>query len=104
MIFLFQVSPGDNVVGSTVSTSTLKDNLQDLNTNSTHSLLFRATDGNSNKNNKVKFTTVVSADDIENFWIKYTEVIKGGMTGLKKKDKKKKQKAKKAKKQSGDDS
>jgi len=90
------------VTGSAVPTSTLKDTLQDINTNTTHSLLFRATDGNSDKKKKVKITTVVSASDIEDFWAKYTEVVKGGMTGLKKKDKKKKQKAKKAKKQTGD--
>lgn len=38
-------------------------------------------------------------EDLDSFWAKYTEVVKSGMSGLKKKDKKKKQKQKKAKKQ-----
>ncbi|VVT56248.1 uncharacterized protein SAPINGB_P004914 [Magnusiomyces paraingens] len=60
----------------------------------TNALLFRATDGNSDKKKKVKFSTVVKAEDLEAFWVKYTEVIKAGMVGLRKKDKKKKAKSK----------
>lgn len=60
----------------------------------TNSLLFRATDGNADKRKKVKFSTVVAAEDIEGFWTKYTEVVRSGMVGLRKKEKKKKLKNK----------
>lgn len=104
----FLDAPSDSVEGSSVPTSSLKDTLQDTlqvsdeaNTEK-FALLFRATNGSSDKRKKVKYTTVVSSEDLDNFWIQYTEVVKTGMSGLKKKDKKKKQKAKKAKKQSDD--
>lgn len=96
-------SPSDEVDGSSVPTSSLKDTLADITDNTQHyPLLFRATNGHSDKKKKVKFTTVVTTDDIDEFWVQYTEVVKTGMTGLKKKDKKKKQKAKKVKKTSDD--
>lgn len=97
-----QDSPGDSVEGSSVTTSSLKDTLQDANDAVTEpfALLFRATNGSSNKKEKVKFTTVVSSENIDDFWVQYTEIVKTGMSGLKKKDKKKKQKQKKVKKQS----
>lgn len=60
----------------------------------TNSILFRATDGQSEKNKKIKFSTIVNVDDIDSFWIKYTDVVKKGMTGLRKKEKKKKNKSK----------
>lgn len=69
------------------------------------SILIRATDGNTNapnpKNNsnkvqksaskatKVKISTVVAPEDLEGFFARYAEVCKGGMTGLKKRDRKK---------------
>lgn len=84
-------------------TSSLKDNLSDTNESTQHyPLLFRATNGNSDKTKKIKFTTVVNVQDLDSFWVQYTEVVKAGMSGLKKKDKKKKQKQKKAKKQADD--
>ncbi|KAJ5162126.1 signal recognition particle SRP14 subunit [Penicillium capsulatum] len=73
------------------------------------SILIRATDGNTgapnpksatngkitkNKQSKVKFSTVVSPDDLEAFYTRYAEVCKAGMTGLKKRDRKRKAKAK----------
>jgi signal recognition particle subunit SRP14 len=38
---------------------------------------------------KVKFSTVVDAEELEGFFTKYAEVCKGGMVGLKKRDRKK---------------
>lgn len=58
-------------------------------------MLFRATDGKSDKTKKQKLSTVVESSDLDSFWVKYTEVVKSGMGGLRKKDKKKKR-AKKA--------
>ncbi|CAI7605703.1 unnamed protein product [Penicillium glandicola] len=71
-------------------------------TNSQPSILIRATDGNTNtpnlgrtcketqikskKSQKVKLSTIVNPDDIEAFYVRYAEVCKAGMTGLKKRD------------------
>ncbi|KAK7208269.1 signal recognition particle, SRP14 subunit [Myxozyma melibiosi] len=63
--------------------------LSDITTPSKHSLIFRATDGAADKSKKTKITTVVDADKLDEFWKKYSEVVKSGITGLKKKDKKK---------------
>ncbi|KAJ8101336.1 signal recognition particle, SRP9/SRP14 subunit [Lipomyces tetrasporus] len=52
-------------------------------------LLFRASNGASDKSKKIKYTTVVESDKLEAFWNKYADVVKGGVAGLKKKDKKK---------------
>ncbi|EKV04142.1 Signal recognition particle 14kD protein, putative [Penicillium digitatum] len=73
-----------------------------ISTNSQPSILIRATDGNTNtpnlksasketqvskkKSQKVKLSTVVSPDEIEAFYVRYAEVCKAGMTGLKKRD------------------
>ncbi|KAK9385623.1 signal recognition particle 14kD protein-domain-containing protein [Lipomyces mesembrius] len=55
----------------------------------TYPLIFRASNGASDKSKKIKHSTVVEADKLEAFWKKYSDVVKGGVTGLKKKDKKK---------------
>ncbi|KAJ5864846.1 uncharacterized protein N7529_006762 [Penicillium soppii] len=71
-------------------------------TNSQPSILIRATDGNTNapnpksaskdgkitkdKSTKIKLSTVVNPDELEAFYIRYAEVCKAGMTGLKKRD------------------
>lgn len=75
--------------------------------NSPPSILIRATDGNTNAPNpkseskdgkitkkksskdKVKFSTVVNAADLEAFYTRYADVCKAGMTGLKKRDRSK---------------
>ena len=68
------------------------DDLSDTKTKETFPLLVRASDGD-----KLKISTVVSQDELEEFFGKYGEVCKGGMQGLKKRDRKK-AKAKKEKK------
>lgn len=55
----------------------------------TYSLIFRASNGSADKKKKIKITTVVEAGKLDTFWKRYSEVVKGGVTGLKKKDKKK---------------
>lgn len=62
-----------------------------------YKILLRATDGKSDKNERTKISTHVDPESLPEFWLKYTEVVKAGMTGLRKKDKKKKSKAKVAK-------
>ncbi|CAG7946750.1 unnamed protein product [Penicillium nalgiovense] len=68
--------------------------------NSQPSILIRATDGNTNtpnlkkegkdkvakKSQKIKLSTIVKPDEIEAFYVRYAEVCKAGMTGLKKRD------------------
>ncbi|OQE29967.1 hypothetical protein PENSTE_c002G09793 [Penicillium steckii] len=79
-------------------------------TNSQPSILIRATDGNTSaprvkkdgkvvkgkasKATRVKFSTVVTADELEAFYTRYAEICKTGMTGLKKRDRKRKAKGK----------
>lgn len=60
-----------------------------------YSLLFRATDGKTDKSKRIKISTVVDPQSLEEFWGLYTDCIKSGMSGLKKKDKKKQKKDKK---------
>ncbi|CDK26173.1 unnamed protein product [Kuraishia capsulata CBS 1993] len=56
---------------------------------SAHQILFKV------KTDRKKIRTVVNAEDLDAFWIKYSGALKNGFTGLKK-TKKKKKKAKKA--------
>ncbi|EPS44663.1 hypothetical protein H072_1360 [Dactylellina haptotyla CBS 200.50] len=64
-------------------------------------ILIRATNGKSNdlrhEGKRIKFSTVVEAEQLEAFFTKYAETCKQGLTGLKKKVRKSK-KSKKTKK------
>ncbi|MCJ1359753.1 MAG: hypothetical protein MMC33_009755 [Icmadophila ericetorum] len=85
-------------------------------------ILMRATDGNSQKSTaasktkpkvgkasqvpqapKVKLSTVVRPEDLEEFYVRYAEICKVGMLGLRKRDRSGRKKAKgaKAKKRKG---
>ena len=64
-------------------------------------ILVRATDGNDKKDKRVKLSTVVQADDLENFFVKYAECWKSGMTGLKKRDRSGRKAKAKGKKKKG---
>ena len=50
-----------------------------------YAILFKATDGLSDKKKRVKISTVVDADELTKFWMSYTELMKIGMSGLRKK-------------------
>jgi signal recognition particle subunit SRP14 len=50
------------------------------------------------KEDRIKLSTVVAAEEIEDFFAKYAEVCKAGMVGLRKRDRKKAKKANKGKK------
>lgn len=74
----------------------------DLNPASPLPVLIRATNGSSKEHraDKIKLSTVVEADKLETFFVRYAEVCKAGMQGLKKRDRsgrKNKAKAKKRK-------
>ena len=72
----------------------------DLKPNSPLPILIRATNGKSKEHraDKIKLSTIVQADQLEGFFVRYAEVCKGGMQGLKKRDRSKnKAKAKKRK-------
>jgi signal recognition particle subunit SRP14 len=63
-------------------------------------VIVRASNGKSKRDrpNKVKLSTVVQPDELDNFYVRYAEVCKAGMTALKPRDRsKKKAKAKKKK-------
>lgn len=82
-------------------TNKLSDHLDDLHPASPLPVLMRATNGKSKerKMEKIKLSTVVQPDALEAFYLRYTEVCKSGMQGLKKRDRsgRKKAKAKKRK-------
>ncbi len=67
-------------------------------------MLIRATNGKwkDEKKDKIKISTVVQADELEVFFVKYAEVWKAGMTGLKKRDRSGRKKGKAKKKGAGD--
>ena len=63
----------------------------------------RATNGKSKDKikDKIKLSTVVQADELEAFFVKYAEVWKAGMSGLKKRDRSGRKKGKGKKKIAG---
>jgi signal recognition particle subunit SRP14 len=63
-------------------------------------VIIRATNGKSKekKDKKVKLMTIVETDALEAFFVKYAEVCKLGMSGLKKRDRSKAKEKLKAKK------
>ncbi|PGG95644.1 hypothetical protein AJ79_09935 [Helicocarpus griseus UAMH5409] len=56
-------------------------------------VLIRATNG-QHKAAKVKASTIVQPGDIEGFFLRYAEICKGGMVGMKKRDRSGKKKGK----------
>lgn len=64
----------------------------------TYSILIRVTDGNKEKSARVKLSTVVEPENLDAFWNEYTNVLKAGFVGLKKKSKSKKKTKKASKK------
>lgn len=67
------------------------------------SVLIRATNGKSKEHraDKIKLSTIVEADKLEGFFVRYGEVCKAGMQGLKKRDRSAKKTKLKAKKKKG---
>ncbi|KAL8893100.1 MAG: hypothetical protein Q9215_000105 [Flavoplaca cf. flavocitrina] len=63
-------------------------------------LIIRASNGKSKERrvDKIKLSTVVQPDQLEPFFTRYAEVMKGGATALKKRDRSGRKKATKAKK------
>lgn len=64
-------------------------------TQSPYPLVFRATNGAREKASRKKVSTVVEAAHLAQFWPLYTEALKRGAAGLRKKEKKEKRKVKK---------
>lgn len=85
---------------STFSEPTDEAPFPDLNPTKPLPILIRATDGKRSKTQRKKKTisTLVKPDAMESFFVRYAEVCKAGMSGLKKRDKKKKKEKLKAKK------
>ncbi|KAL8804719.1 MAG: hypothetical protein Q9182_002411 [Xanthomendoza sp. 2 TL-2023] len=93
------VSPQNPSSSSPAKTATASP-FPDLAPPSPLPILIRATDGKSkeHRKDKIKISTIVQPDELEGFFTKYTEVMKGGTTGLKKRDRSGRKKATKAKK------
>lgn len=68
-------------------------------------IIIRATNGIAKENRKsserVRLSTVVMPESVEGFYIKYAEICKAGMAGLKKRDRSKNKQKLKAKKKKG---
>lgn len=68
-------------------------------------ILIRASNGKSQEGRKlgkkIKLSTLVQPDALEAFYLRYAEVCKAGMTGLKKRDRKGAKEKQKAKKKQG---
>ena len=77
------------------------DPLWDLHPPNPLPLIIRATDGKSQSKDrmknkeKVKLSTIVQPEDLDAFYARYAEVLKAGMTGLKRRDRSKRRKGKK---------
>lgn len=64
-------------------------------TSAPYPLIFRVTNGARKREDRVAVSTVVEAKELQKFWLEFSEAIKKGAAGLRKKDKKKdKKKAK----------
>ncbi|KAL8684030.1 MAG: hypothetical protein Q9186_000060 [Xanthomendoza sp. 1 TL-2023] len=100
-IFLTQkrLSPQSPSSSSPITTATTSS-FPDLAPSAPLPILIRATDGKSkeHRKDKIKISTIVQPDELEGFFTKYAEVVKGGTTALKKRDRSGRKKATKAKK------
>jgi signal recognition particle subunit SRP14 len=79
------------------------DLLGDLHPSKPLPIIIRATSGKSreHKADKIKLSTIVEVDALKAFFMRYAEVCKSGMSGLKKRDRSKGKKKMKAKKKKG---
>jgi signal recognition particle subunit SRP14 len=82
------------------ASETTNDPFPDLNPSKSIPILVRATDGKSKESRaeKIKLSTIVEPDALDGFFIKYAEVCKLGMSGLKKRNRSKAKEKLKAKK------
>lgn len=58
------------------------------------SLIFRASNGAPKGKGRISVSTIVTSDDLPQFWTEYAEILKKGTPGLLKKDKRKKKEKK----------
>ncbi|KAI4157322.1 MAG: hypothetical protein LQ342_008369, partial [Letrouitia transgressa] len=70
---------------------------------STLPILIRVSNAKSKerRENKVKLSTIVQADELDAFFARYSDIMKAGMSGLKKRDRSGRKKAKAKKKKAG---
>lgn len=94
----------DDEINGTEEFSDLSNNVKPilhetkLNNSKKYSILIRITDGNKDKNLKIKLSTIVEPEKLDSFWNEYTNILKTGFIGLKKKSKSKKKSKKISKK------
>ena len=105
MLRQLRVTYGEDENASSLpeTTTTIQSSFPDLHPSKPLPILIRATDGKSkeNRKEKVKLSTIVSSDALDGFFVRYAEVCKSGMTGLKKRDRSKRKEKLKAKKKKG---
>lgn len=79
------------------------DSLEDLHPSTPLPLLIRATNGKSKESRakKIKISTIVRPDAINDFFTRYADVCKAGMQALKKRDRSGRKKAKAKKRKGG---
>jgi len=84
------------------SPSTPENPLSDLDSSKPSAILVRATNGKSKEHRKagekVKLSTIVQPDGLEDFFVRYADACKVGMQSLKKRDRSKRKKGKDKKK------
>ena len=82
------VSPPHHSSQATDGPSSQTSRFPDLNLEHPLPILIRATNGKSkdHKAEKLKLSTIIQPTELEAFYIRYTEVCKAGMSGLKKRD------------------
>jgi signal recognition particle subunit SRP14 len=87
-------------IDAAVPEATADEPFPDLNPSKPIPILIRATNGKSkeHRDKKIKLSTIVEPDALEAFFVKYAEVCKLGMSGLKKRDRSKAKERLKAKK------
>lgn len=83
-----------------VETPTSAEPFSDLHPSKPLPVIIRATNGKSKekRDKKIKLSTIVNSDALEGFFVRYAEVCKSGMSGLKKRDRSKAKERLKAKK------
>ncbi|RDW67922.1 signal recognition particle protein [Coleophoma cylindrospora] len=91
----------ENALDGPHTTSSLE--LQGLQPSKPAPIIIRATNGKSKekRSEKIKLSTIVQAEELESFFVKYAEICKLGMSGLKKRDRSRRKKETKAKKKKG---
>ena len=104
LVILLTPSKSTSTPSSPITSPPGSTHFPDLNPSQPFPLIIRATNGKGKahreQGEKVKLSTIVQPDQLEKFFVRYAEVMKSGMSSLKKRDRsgRKKKKDKETKK------